>query len=49
MLRCGKPNLRQGYLPLPGGGPVLTFRSLSLEAMPPLPNWQLALGDVELF
>jgi glycosyltransferase involved in cell wall biosynthesis/predicted N-acetyltransferase YhbS len=49
VLRCGSPSLRRGFLPLPGGGPVLTFRSLSLGAMPPLANWQLAMGDVELF
>ena len=49
VLRCGGPDARHGFVPLPGGGPVLTFRSLNLAAKPPLANWQLAMGDVELF
>jgi GNAT superfamily N-acetyltransferase len=30
-------------------GPILTARSISGFEIPPLPGWQLALGDVELF
>ena len=30
-------------------GPILTFRSLDEESMPPLDAWALSLGDVELF
>jgi len=38
-----------GLLPVPGQGPILTWRSLSSETMPPLTDWRLSLGDVELF
>jgi GNAT superfamily N-acetyltransferase len=44
-----RPYVRGGYLPLPGGGPVLTWRGLSDTRMPPLGEWQLTMGDVELF
>jgi glycosyltransferase involved in cell wall biosynthesis/GNAT superfamily N-acetyltransferase len=49
LLRCGPPNARHGLVPLLGGGPVLAFRSLGLRAAPPLANWHLSMGDVELF
>jgi hypothetical protein len=48
-LRIGDARPRTGYLPLPGGGPRLTWRALTDPGMPPLPNWALVLGDVELF
>ena len=48
-LRIGEPRLRAGFIPLPGGGPVLTWRALNSEAMPPLSNWRLGMGDIELF
>lgn len=38
-----------GLLPLPGQGPILTWRALATETMPALPNWKLSLGDIELF
>lgn len=38
-----------GLLPLPGQGPMLTWRSLASDTMPPLPDWKLSLGDIELF
>ena len=44
-----RPHLRGGYLPLPGGGPILTWRALVEEQMPPLDRWALTMGDVELF
>ena len=44
-----RPRLRGGYLPLPGGGPILTWRALVEERMPPLDRWALTMGDVELF
>ncbi len=47
-LRIGPADLHHGFLPTPGG-PVVTWRSVCANAMPPLPNWQLAMGDVELF
>ena len=49
VLRCGGPDAKHGFVPLPGGGPILTFRSLNLAAKPPLANWHLSMGDVELF
>ena len=48
-IRLGVPDLRAGFLPLPGAGPVLTWRAVCAAGMPPLPNWELQLGDVELF
>lgn len=41
--------LRDLQVPLPGGGPILTWRHLTMNGCPPLPNWDLHLGDVELF
>lgn len=49
LLAIGRPDLRHGRLPLPGVGPRLVMRSLSGVAVPPLANWALTLGDVELF
>lgn len=48
-IRLGAADLRRGSLPLPGGGPVLTWRSVNQEGMPPLANWALTMGDIELF
>jgi glycosyltransferase involved in cell wall biosynthesis/GNAT superfamily N-acetyltransferase len=45
----GRPDVRRGFISLPGGGPVMTWRSVNTESMPPLANWQLTMGDVELF
>ena len=36
-------------VPLPGGGPRLTWRAVCDHGPPPLPNWDLCLGDLELF
>jgi GNAT superfamily N-acetyltransferase len=44
-----RPHLRGGYLPLPGGGPVLTWRELNHHEAPPLDRWDLTMGDIELF
>lgn len=44
-----RPHLRGGFLPLPGGGPVVTWRALGHTTMPPLERWALTMGDVELF
>jgi GNAT superfamily N-acetyltransferase len=38
-----------GLLPLPGQGPMLTWRPLAADSMPPLGDWRLSLGDIELF
>lgn len=48
-LRLGRPTPSAGFIPLPGAGPILTWRRLSQPGMPPLSSWQLQLGDVELF
>ncbi len=47
-IRLGEPG-RHGFIAVPGGGPVLTWRALDKAAMPPLANWRLAMADVELF
>jgi GNAT superfamily N-acetyltransferase len=44
-----RPYLAGGFLPLPGGGPALTWRALTDVRMPPLADWGLTMGDVELF
>ena len=48
-LRLGRPNLRAGFIELPRVGPILTWRAVCDHGPPPLPNWDLRLGDVELF
>ena len=48
-IRLGGGNLRTGFVPLPGGGPVFTFRALNEQGTPPLSNWALTMGDIELF
>jgi hypothetical protein len=48
-IRIGLPNPAAGYVALPGGGPILTWRAVNDEGFPPLANWALALGDIELF
>lgn len=47
-LCLGRPSAR-GFLPLPGQGPLLTWRALRDTARPSLHEWDLSLGDVELF
>lgn len=44
-----RPHWRGGYLPLPGGGPIFTWRELNETRMPPLGEWDLTMGDIELF
>lgn len=43
------PRQLAGEFPLPGGGPVLTWRSITHEQMPVLADWKLSMGDIELF
>lgn len=47
VLRLGAA--RDGLLPLPGQGPVLTWRGVGATVAPPLEAWALTLGDIELF
>lgn len=49
VLRLGPGAATTGFVPLPRGGPVLTWRALNEAGMPPLSNWSLIMGDVELF
>ena len=44
--RCRR---RRSSCRLPGGGPVLTWRAVNDLGEPPLANWALSLGDIELF
>jgi GNAT superfamily N-acetyltransferase len=44
-----RPHRRRGFLPLPGGGPVLTWRAIVHTQAPPLGDWDLTMGDIELF
>lgn len=48
-LRLGHANLRTGFVPLPGGGPILTWKALGMQSMPPLGNWRFNMGDIALF
>lgn len=48
-LRLGGTDVPVGFVSSPGGGPILTWRSVNSQAMPPMPNWQLTMGDIELF
>lgn len=48
-LSLGPARLADGRIPVPGVGPTLTWRALRCLAAPPLPNWALTMGDVELF
>lgn len=41
--------LADGLLPLPRQGPRLTWRAVVDEHEPPLAQWRVALGDIELF
>ncbi len=41
---------RRWLVPLPGQGPILTWRAVSPRSRPvPLAAWDLGLGDIELF
>ncbi len=48
-IRLGAGSLRTGFAPLPGGGPAFTWRALNESGTPPLSNWSLTMGDIELF
>lgn len=50
VLRLGAPAMdRAGFVPLVGQGPVLTRRALGRDEGSQAEEWDLALGDVELF
>lgn len=48
-IRLGHARAAAGFVPLPQGGPILTWRSVNDAGVPPLSNWNLSLGDIELF
>jgi GNAT superfamily N-acetyltransferase len=50
VVRLGGAAPAAGFLPLPNQGPILTWRALATTATepPPLADWELSLGDVEL-
>ncbi|HEX8770316.1 MAG TPA: GNAT family N-acetyltransferase [Acidimicrobiales bacterium] len=49
-LKAGGKGIREaGMVRAPRQGPVLTWRALANDDQPPLSEWQLALGDIELF
>jgi GNAT superfamily N-acetyltransferase len=48
LARAG-PVAAAGFVPLLGRGPILAFRGLTTDRKPPLTEWQLGLGDIELF
>jgi glycosyltransferase involved in cell wall biosynthesis/predicted N-acetyltransferase YhbS len=49
VMRLGAADALTGYVPVPGGGPMLTWRAVNDPGMPPRSNWNLTLGDIELF
>lgn len=49
VLRLGKPDVRSGFVPVPGQGPRLTARRLAGEPPTALADWAFQLGDIELF
>jgi len=49
LLRAGAAPLREGFLPAPALGPVLTWRPVGRPGVPRLGDLALALGDLELF
>jgi len=44
----GRPRM-PGFLPVPRGGPLLTWRPLSNQRACPFEDWGLCAGDIELF
>lgn len=49
VLRLGAPDVRGGFLPLPGQGPMLTARSVNDAPPTDIASWELHMGDIELF
>jgi hypothetical protein len=50
LIRIGGPVVaREAFVRLPRQGPILTWRDVCDAAMPSLEDWDLTMGDVELF
>lgn len=47
-IRLGGADPVSGFVPLPGGGPIMTWRAVNSVGMPPLANWSLSMSDIEL-
>lgn len=48
-VQIGRARLPRGRLPVPGQGPTLVWRAVTETTMPTADQWDLALGDIELF
>ena len=50
VIRIGGPTIgRDGFVRLPRQGPILTWRDVGQDRMPPLVEWDVTLGDIEVF
>lgn len=50
LIRCGGASLmRDGFVPAPQLGPILTWRPIARTGVPSIADLSLSLGDVELF
>ena len=50
LLRCGGPDMvRDGFVPAPQLGPILTWRPVCRSGVPAMKDLSLAFGDIELF
>lgn len=49
LLALGSVPLREGFLPVPRNGPILTWKPLVRSGVPSVRGLSLSLGDVELF
>ena len=38
-----------GFVRFPGQGPILTWRAVGQTQMPTLTEWDVSLGDIEVF
>jgi len=48
-LRIGGPAFESRFVRLPHQGPILTWREVGASQQPPLAEWVMTMGDVELF
>ena len=49
VVRLGPPRPTLGFLPVPGQGPTLVWRGVRDQVAPDPHQWNLTLGDIELF
>jgi hypothetical protein len=48
LIALGRSRPRR-WIPVPGNGPLLTWRGLAQQELPALDQWDLSAGDIELF